>query len=103
MSMCDTPNSASASTTAFITAGSEPAHPAPATSWDAAAYKPAPAEPVVPPTTAVAETSPPPAIEPLQPTPVPAPAPSPVKHKPKAKKVVKTVKKPSPDQVASSR
>ena len=76
-----------------------PAHAAPnapAASWDAAAYKPAPTE-AAPPTTAVAETAPP-IVE--QPAPVPTPAP--VKHKPKAKKVVKAVKKPSPDQVASS-
>ena len=68
---------------------------APATSWDAAAYKPVPAEPA-PPATAVAESV----------TPVvapPAPVPALVKQKPKAKKVVKAIKKPSPDQVASSR
>jgi hypothetical protein len=80
-----------------------PAHAAPgapATSWDAAAYKPAPSEPAPPPpTTAVAETTAPPAVEP----PPSALVPAPVKHKPKAKKVVKAVKKPSPDQVASSR
>ena len=72
---------------------------APAASWDAAAYKPVPSvEPAAPPT-AVAEVTPP-TVEP----PAPAPTPAPVKHKPaKAKKVVKAVKKPSPDQVASSR
>ena len=70
---------------------------APAASWDAAAYKPVPP---APPTTAVAETAPPPSVGPPAPTPVPAA----VKHKPtKAKKVVKAIKKPSPDQVASSR
>ena len=81
---------------------STPAHAttnAPATSWDAAAYKPVPSEPA-PPTTAVAETAPPPSVEPPAPTPLPAA----VKQKPtKTKKVVKAVKKPSPDQVASSR
>jgi hypothetical protein len=72
---------------------------APATSWDAAAYKPVPSEPA-PPATAVAETAPPPSVEP----PAPAPTPAPVKHKPtKAKKVVKAAKKTSPNQVASSR
>jgi hypothetical protein len=80
---------------------SAPAHAvanAPATSWDAAAYKPVTPEPTRP-TTAVAETTPA-TVEP----PAPAPAPVPIKHKPaKAKKVVKAVKKPSPDQVASSR
>ena len=81
---------------------STPAHAAtnaPATSWDAAAYKSVPSEPA-PPATAVAETAPPPSVEPPAPTPLPAA----VKHKPtKTKKVVKAVKKPSPDQVASSR
>jgi hypothetical protein len=76
-----------------------PAHAAataPAASWDAAAYKPEPAMPSAP-TTAVAEISPPPAVE-------PAPTPAPVKHKRHAKKVAKApVKKPAPDQVASSR
>lgn len=79
---------------------SPPAHAAsnaPAASWDAAAYKPAPSEPA-PPTTAVAEVTPT-TVEP----PAPAATPAPVKHKPKAKKVVKAAKKPSPDQVASSR
>ncbi len=72
---------------------------APAASWDAAAYKPVPSEPA-PTTTAVAETAPSPSVEPPAPIPVPAAA----KHKPaKAKKVVKVAKKPSPDQVASSR
>ena len=72
---------------------------APAASWDAAAYKPAPSEPA-PPAAAVAETAPPPNVEPPAPVVVAAP----VKHKTtKAKKVAKTVKKPSPDQVASSR
>ena len=71
---------------------------APATSWDAAAYKPEPAAPPAP-TTAVAEAAPVPAVEP-----VPTPAPTPVKHKARPKKVAKAVaKKPSPDQVASSR
>ena len=78
---------------------STPAHAtanAPAASWEAAAYKPVAPEPAQP-TTAVAETAPT-TVEP------PAPAPVPVKHKPtKAKKVVKAAKKPSPDQVASSR
>jgi hypothetical protein len=70
---------------------------APTTSWDAAAYKPATPEPAQP-ATAVAETAPA-TVEP----PTPAPTPAPVKHKPaKTKKVVKAVKKPSPDQVASS-
>src|SRR5471030_343966 len=68
---------------------STPAHAAanaPATSWDAAAYKPVTPEPARP-TTAVAETAPA-TVEP------PAPAPAPVMHKPaKAKKVVKAVKK----------
>jgi hypothetical protein len=73
---------------------------APAASWDAAAYKPEPAAPTAP-TTAVAEVAPPPAVEP---PPVPAPVAAPVKHKAHAKKVVKApAKKPSPDQVASSR
>ena len=72
---------------------------APAASWDAAAYKPVPSEPA-PPATAVAETAPPPSVGP----PAPTPGPAAVKHKPtKAKKVAKTAKKPSPDQVASSR
>jgi hypothetical protein len=71
---------------------------APASSWDAAAYKPAPAGPATP-TTAVAEAAPPPIVEPA-----PTPAPTPVKHKARPKKVAKTTaKKPSPDQVASSR
>jgi hypothetical protein len=77
-----------------------PAHAAPnspAASWDAAAYKPA-ATDAKPPTTAVAEMAPAPVVEP----PAPVPTPMPAKHKPKAKKVVKAVKKPSPDQVASS-
>ena len=70
---------------------------APPTSWDAAAYKPAAAEPAKP-AIAVAETAPV-TVEP----PAPAAPPVSVHHKPlKAKKVVKTVKKPSPDQVASS-
>ena len=82
---------------------STPSHAAadaPATSWDAAAYKPAPTEPARP-MTAVAET----ASTPVEPAAAaPAAAPAPVQHKPvKAKKVVKTAKKPSPDQVASSR
>jgi hypothetical protein len=76
-----------------------PAHAAvnaPAASWDAAAYKPEPAATPAP-TTAVADVAPPPAVEPA-----PTPA-KPVKHKPHAKKVAKApVKKPSPDQVASS-
>ncbi len=81
-----------------------PAHAgtnAPPTSWDAAAYKPVTTEPAQP-TTAVAETAPATA-EPAAPAPVSIPAP--VKPKPtKAKKVVKAApKKPSPDQVASSR
>jgi len=80
---------------------SAPAHAAanaPATSWDAAAYKPVTPEPTQP-TTAVAEATPP-AVD----QPVPTPVPAPVKYKPtKAKKVVKAIKKPSPDQVASSR
>jgi hypothetical protein len=90
---------------------SPPSHAAanaPATSWDAAAYKPVPTEPE-PPKTAVADSAPaataPPSVEPpvVEPT-VASPAPAPVKHKPKAKKVAKTTppKKPSPDQVASS-
>jgi hypothetical protein len=81
-----------------------PAHApasAPAASWDAAAYKPEPAAPTAP-TTAVAEVAPLPAVEPA-----PAPAPlttAPVKHKTHAKKVAKApVRKPAPDQVASSR
>jgi hypothetical protein len=82
-----------------------PAHAAanaPAASWDAAAYKPAPAASPAP-TTAVAEVAPPPAVEPA-PAPTPAPTSTPVKHKPHAKKVAKApVKKPSPDQVVSSR
>jgi len=70
---------------------------APAVSWDAAAYKPEPAAPAAP-TTAVADVTPQPAVEAT-----PAPAPAPVKHKHHAKKVAKApVKKPSPDQVASS-
>ena len=77
---------------------SAPAHAAanaPAASWDAAAYRPTAPEPARP-VTAVAETAPA-TVEP------PAPAPAPVMHKPvKAKKVAKAVKKPSPDQVASS-
>lgn len=79
---------------------------APAASWDAAAYKPAaPAQPAVP-TTAVAD-APAPAIEP--PAPVAAPpvhaAPVQTAHKAKHKKAktVAAVRKPSPDQVASSR
>jgi hypothetical protein len=79
-----------------------PAHAAPnapAASWDAAAYKPAPAEPAPPPTSAVAETAAPPVAEPA----APAPTPQPPKHKPKPKKAAKAPpKKPSPDQVASS-
>ena len=72
---------------------------APATSWDAAAYKPVPSAEPAAPTTAVAEATPP-TVE----RPTPAAAPVPIKHKPtKAKKVAKTAKKPSPDQVASSR
>ena len=72
---------------------------APAVSWDAAAYKPSPTV-AAPPTTAVAEAvAPSPAVE-VPPAP---PASAAVKHRPKAKKVVKAVKKPSPDQVASSR
>src|SRR5476651_2561653 len=53
---------------------STPAHAAanaPATSWDAAAYKPVTSEPAPPPT-AVAETAPPPSVEPPAPIPVPA-------------------------------
>ena len=70
---------------------------APATSWNAAAYTPAPSEPA-PPATAVADAAAPPSVEPA------ARVPAPATHKPaKAKKVVKTAKKPSPDQVASSR
>lgn len=71
---------------------------APAASWDAAAYKPGPTAPAAP-TTAVAEVTPPqPTVEAA-----PAPAPAPVKHKRHAKKVAKApVKKPAPDQVASS-
>ena len=73
---------------------------APATSWDAAAYKPAPSPEPAAPTTAVAEAITIPTVE----QPSPAPTPAPVKPKPaKAKKVVKAAKKPSPDQVASSR
>ena len=78
-----------------------PAHAAanaPAASWDAAAYKPEPAAPPVP-TTAVAEAAPPPVVEPA-----PIAAPAPAKHKARPKKVAKApVKKPAPDQVASSR
>jgi hypothetical protein len=70
---------------------------APVASWDAAAYKPGPVEPAAP-TTAVAETTVTPAMEPA----APAPAPKPVKHKPRAKKTAKVVKKPSPNQVASA-
>ncbi len=77
---------------------SPPAHAAanaPAVSWDAAAYKPEPTAPAAP-TTAVAEIVPQPPAE-------AAAAPAPVKHKARAKKVAKApVKKPSPDQVASS-
>jgi hypothetical protein len=74
---------------------------APAASWDAAAYKPAPTAPAAPPT-AVADVAPAPAVEPVA-APTPAPAP-PAKHKAKSKKVAKApVKKPSPDQVASAR
>ena len=80
---------------------SAPAHAvadAPTTSWDAAAYRPVTPEPTQP-TTAVAETAPA-TVEP----PAQAPTPAPIKHKPtKAKKVAKAVKKPSRDQVASSR
>jgi hypothetical protein len=80
-----------------------PAHAAanaPAASWDAAAYKPEPAAPSTP-ATAVADVAPLPSVEPA---PTPAPTSKPVKHKTHAKKVAKAVvKKPSPDQVASSR
>jgi hypothetical protein len=81
-----------------------PAHAAanaPAASWDAAAYKPEPAAPSTP-ITAVADIAPPPPS--VEPAPTPAPTSKPVKHKIHAKKVAKAVvKKPSPDQVASSR
>ena len=90
---------------------SPPAHAAPnapTTSWDAAAYKPAPTEPD-PPKTAIADAVPaamaPPVVEPpAGEPPFSSPATPPVKQKPKAKKVAKTSppKKPSPDQVASS-
>lgn len=78
---------------------SPPAHAAadaPATSWDATAYKPEPAAAPAP-TTAVAEITPPPAAE-------PAPIPAPVKHKARPKKAAKApAKKPVPDQAVSSR
>jgi hypothetical protein len=74
---------------------------APVSSWDAAAYKPAPSGPAAP-TTAVAEVASTPSVEPAV-TPVPPPA-APAKHKAKPKKVAKApAKKPSPDQVASAR
>ncbi len=82
---------------------------APAASWDAAAYKPATPEPPTPPmsTTAVADVTPPaagPASAVAAPVAKPVPAPTHVAHKAKAKKVkAVAVKKPSPDQVASSR
>jgi hypothetical protein len=72
---------------------------APTASWDSAAYKPEPAAPSTP-TTAVADVTPPPSVEPA---PTAAPTSKPVKHKTHAKKVAKAAKKPSPDQVASSR
>ena len=81
---------------------------APSTSWDAAAYKPRTTEPAAP-TTAVAETTPPPmAQQPVVQQPVEQSvtaqhAAAPVTHKvAKPKKKVAAVKKPSPDQVASS-
>jgi hypothetical protein len=79
---------------------------APAASWDIAAYKPAPAEPAPapPPVMAVAEAAPQPVVVPL--VPVHAAAAVPATHKHKAKKPVKVItgpKKPSQDQVASSR
>jgi hypothetical protein len=83
-----------------------PAHAAanaPAASWDAAAYKPAPTEPAAP-TTAVVETPPPPVVQQTmaqQPVAGQQTA-APVTHKVKPKKKVAAVKKPSPDQVASS-
>ena len=77
---------------------------APAASWDAAAYKPAAPEKPVAPMTAVADV---PAAEPSPPDAAPPAPAAPVKtaHKAKHKKAktVAAVRKPSPDQVASSR
>ena len=75
---------------------------APAASWDAAAYKPVSPEPA---STRTAVSDPTrPATEP--PAALPEAPPAQGKHKPKTKKVAKAAppaRKPSPDQVASSR
>jgi hypothetical protein len=90
---------------------------APATSWDSASYKPETSG-ARPPTTAVTATAPAPVaidptpgapkppvtLKPADPAPGPVAAAAPVTHKfkPKKPKTVAALKKPSPDQVASS-
>ena len=84
-----------------------PAHAAPnapAASWDSAAYKPATPD-ASSPATATAESAPAPAaVEPPAAAPAPAAVATaqPATHKVKPKKKTAVVKKPSPDQVASS-
>ena len=75
---------------------------APATSWNAAAYKPAPALPAQPvePVTAVAEAAPPPAAA-AAPTPPHKVAAHPRKAAAKVKAKPVAARKPSPDQAAS--
>jgi hypothetical protein len=80
---------------------------APAASWDAAAYKPAPQQEKAPASSIAAAENPAPAAEPsaTEPAQAQAPTPAPVKHKNKAKKAkasTNAAKKPSQDQVASS-
>jgi hypothetical protein len=70
---------------------------APVTSWDAAAYKPAP---VPPPVTAVADATPTPAPEPVVAAPPPTKAKKPKGDHSAAKKKAKKIK-PSPDQAAA--
>ncbi len=70
---------------------------APAMSWDAAAYKPAPPQPEMPRASAVAETAPE-----QTPPPAAAPAPPPAPKKKVVRHARTKVRKPTPRQVASA-